>query len=428
MSPRLTVIGGGWAGLAAAVQATQAGAAVQLLEMAPQLGGRARSLGSGDEALDSGHHILIGAYRSTLGLMRELGADPDALLWRGPLALVDAQDQGLRWPPGRSPALALLLAVARHGGWRLADRLALARWGAGLLLRGLRCPEHWTVARLCAGLPDAVRADLFEPLCIAALNTPIDQASASVFLRVLRDALLGGPGGADLLLPRRPLSQLLPQPAADWLHRRGVAIELGRRVQSIEPRADGGWTVDGQASPQVLLACSASEAARLTQAWAPEWSSSAAALQSEAILTVYFEQAGLRLPAPMVALRGEPAQFLFDLQAVGGAPGRFAAVGSALAGQLGRGRETLTDEVRAQLAAQVPALADARLLRSHADRRATFACTAGLRRPPLAIRPGLWACGDYVDGPYPATLEGAVRSGQQAARAAVAALAQCRHE
>lgn len=73
-----------------------------------------------------------------------------------------------------------------------------------------------------------------------------------------------------------------------------------------------------------------------------------------------------------------------------------------------------------QVAEQVPGLRDARLLRSHADRRATFACTAGLRRPPAAVAPRLWACGDYVDGPYPATLEGAVRAGRMAARAAIA--------
>ncbi len=420
MSADLTIVGGGWAGIAAAVQAVQAGARVRLLEMAPQLGGRARSLSAGDDALDSGHHILIGAYRHTLTLMRLVGADPQALLWRGPLSLVDAQGRGLRWPAGRPAALALVQAVAGHPGWQRRERLALARWGAGLLLRGLRCPPDWCVARLCRGLPAAVREDLFEPLCIAALNTPIEQASASVFLRVLRDALLGGPGAADLLLPRRPLDQLLPEPAARWLRAQGVRIELGRRVQTLQAGKAGGWQLDGEACTRVLLACSATEASRLCAAIAPAWSASAAALQSEAILTVYLEADAVRLSAPMVALRGAPAQFLFDLQAIGGTSGRFAAVGSALAGRLSEGRTALTEAVRAQVAAQVPGLGEARLLRSHADRRATFACTANLQRPSAQIKPGLWACGDYVEGPYPATLEGAVRSGQRGARAALA--------
>lgn len=417
----LTVVGGGWAGLAAAVRAVHAGAKVRLLEMAPQLGGRARSLGTGDDALDSGHHILIGAYKACLDLMRTVGAEPEALLWRGPLALVDARGHGLRWPAGAHPVLGLLRAIAGHPLWPLRDRLALARWGLGLGLRGLRCPADWSVERLCAGLPASVRTGLFEPLCIAALNTPIASASAAVFLRVLRDALLGGRGAADLLLPRRPLSQLLADPARDWLRVHGADLQLGQRAQQLTC-TEGRWAVDTLPTDAVLLACSSAEAARLTLAPAPAWSAQARALHSEAIATVYVEAPGARLAAPMVALRDGPAQFLFDIGAIGGTPDRFAAVGSAVAAELDQGREALTQAVLAQLRQQLPTLAHARVMRSHADRRATFACSAGLQRPPMAIAPGLWACGDYVAGPYPATLEGAVRSGQQAAEAA---LAQC---
>ena len=417
----LTVVGGGWAGLAAAVQGVRAGAQVRLLEMAPQLGGRARSLGAGGDALDSGHHILIGAYTASLDLMRGVGADPEALLWRGPLALVDAQGQGLRWPAGAHPVLGLMRAIAGHPGWSLPDRLALLRWGLRLALRGLRCPPDWSVDRLCAGLPQPVRSGLFEPLCIAALNTPIDSASAAVFLRVLRDTLLGGRGAADLLLPRRPLSHLLADPAKTWLLGHGADLQLGRRAQELACQ-NGRWAIDGEPTDAVLLACSSAEAARLTREPAPDWSTRAQSLQSEAIATVYVEAPAVRLAAPMVALQGGPAQFLFDIGAIGGSPGRFAAVGSAVADRLELGREALTTAVLAQLQQQVPALAQARVLRSHADRRATFACGAGLQRPPMAIATGLWACGDYVAGPYPATLEGAVRSGQAAAKAA---LAQC---
>lgn len=413
---KLGIVGGGWAGLAAAVEAVQADARVTLFEMAPQLGGRARSLSTGDDALDSGHHILIGAYRATLDLMRKVGADPDRLLWRGPLTLVDAQGLGLRWPAGAAPLPAMLRAIWNQPRWGARERWALARWGLMLGLRGLRCPADWSVDRLCQGLPSSVRAELFEPLCIAALNTPIETASAAVFLCVLRDALLGGRGAADLLLPRRPLSQLLPEPAGCWLREHGAELRLGLRVQRLE----SDWTLDGEAFDAVVLACSAAEAARLVAPHEAEWAARTQALQSEAIATVYVEAQDLRLAAPMVALRGAPAQFLFDLGAIGGTPGRFAAVGSAVAAALESGREALSQAVLRQLAEQVPGLAEARLLRSHADRRATFACTAGLRRPAAAIAPRLWACGDYVDGPYPATLEGAVRSGQIAARSAIA--------
>lgn len=421
---RLAVIGGGWAGLAAAIRARQAGLHVTLFEMAPQLGGRARSLGLGDDAMDSGHHILIGAYRATLELMRTVGVDPAQVLWRAPLSLVDPQGQGLRWPAGRWAPLALWQAIATHPKWTRADRRGLLRWGLVQGLRGLRCPPDWTVQRLCAGLPAAVQRDWVDPLCIAALNTPVETASGAVFLRVLRDALLGGAGAADLLLPRRPLSALLPEPAGQWLHDQGAELRLGTRVQGLTPQGQG-WQVDGQRFDAVILAASATEAARLTASLAPDWAAQAQALPFEAIATVYLQATGVRLPFPMVALAGAPAQFLFDTEAIGGAPGRFVLVGSAAAQALAGGREALASAALDQLRAQVPALNHASVVQVHADRRATFACLAGLARPPSAVAPRLWAAGDYVEGPYPATLEGAIRSGQTAASAVIA---QCGNE
>ena len=135
---RVLVIGAGWAGLAAAVRATQLGASVTLCDMAPLPGGRARSFQGADGLLlDSGHHILIGAYSATLGLMRELGADPDRLLERLPLTLVDPQGQGLRWGSGGA-LRAASSAVLGHAGWGWRERLGLARWGLGLLLQTLQ--------------------------------------------------------------------------------------------------------------------------------------------------------------------------------------------------------------------------------------------------------------------------------------------------
>lgn len=404
---KLLVVGAGWAGLAAAVRACQRGAQVSVWEMAAQAGGRARSWQERDGlVLDSGQHILIGAYAATLGLMRDVGVDPAAVLTRLPLTLVDAQGHGLRWGP-KGVLRAGLLAVWRHQGWSWRERLALGRWAAGLAWRGFDCPTGWSVAQLCAPLPAKVRDDLLEPLCVAALNTRIHEADARVFLRVLRDALLGGPGSLDLLLPRAPLQALLPDPALRWLSHQGAALRLGQRATRLEPTPSGwrcgDWTGDG-----VIVATSASEAERLLQVHAPTW---AALPRSEAIATVYLQsRQALQLPAPMVALRGAPAQFLFDL-----GEQRFAAVASAVAADLDLGLDALAARIEAQVADQVPALQGATRLRAHADRRATFACTVDAHRPPAVVAPGLWAAGDYVAGPYPATLEGAVRSGQAAA-------------
>jgi hydroxysqualene dehydroxylase len=406
---KLLVLGAGWAGLAAAVRAVQAGATVTLWDMAPQAGGRARSWPAEDGWRDSGQHILIQAYSETLALMRTVGADPDALLQRLPLTLVDAQGRGLRWGRG-GPLRAAAAAVLGHQGWGFAERLGLARWGLGLALRGLRCPPDWSVARLCAGLPAKVREELIEPLCVAALNTRTEEASAAVLLRVLRDALFQGQGGSDLLLPRAPLQALLPDPALAWLRAHGAEVQLGRRAQALAHDGEV-WQCDGWRGDAVVVATSSAEAQRLLAPLAPEWA--ALPLRPEAIATVDLQlDGGPPLPAPMVALRGAPAQFLF---AIDSRPGRYVAVASAVAAELDGGLEPLAQAIEAQVKQQCPALQAATRVQQHADRRATFACVAGLARPPQQVLPGLAVAGDYVDGPYPATLEGAVRSGQAAA-------------
>lgn len=423
MSPAhsIAVVGGGWAGLAAAVRATQAGHRVTLLEMSPQLGGRARGVVVNGLPLDNGQHILIGAYKRTLALMATVGADATTLLCRQPLELRYPDGRGLRMPPG-PPWLGFGLAVAGCVGWTWLDRWALMRAAAGWALAGFRCSPDLTVDMLCQGLPPSVRQLLIDPLCVAALNTPARDASAQVLLRVLRDALFSGIGSADLMLPRVPLSALLPNPAATWLLSQGAAVRLNSRVQSLEPHG-GSWHVDGRRFDNVVLACSAAEAARLTLAVAPQWAGQARTLRYEPIATVYMHWPGVRLPSPMMALQEgteAPAQFAFDHGALGGHPGVVALVVSGAASWVERGLPAVGEAALAQARAAFASAggtAEPRILRVMAERRATFACTPTLRRPQAAVAPGLVAAGDYIDGPYPATLEGAVRSGESAAAA-----------
>lgn len=411
---KVLVVGGGWAGLAAAVDLVETGHRVTLREMAPQLGGRARSV-PGEPVCDNGQHILIGAYVETLALMRRVGVDVDAALLRTPLHLPYPGEPGLRLPGG--PALiSFARGVLAHTGWPLSARLALLLRAGLWLLQGFKAPAHLTVAELAAGLPAVLARDLVEPLSVAALNTPAPQASAQVFLRVLRDALFSGPGSADLLLPRQPLGELLPEPAQRWLQTQGAQLHLGARVQQLR-RTTAGWQVDGEDVDAVVLACSAREAARLTADIAPVWSAQAAAFEYQPIVTVTLLSPGSRLAAPMLALREGPegpAQFVFDHGQLGLAPGRFAFVVSGAATWVARGdvAERVLDQARAVLPWAQPPTIERVLI----EKRATFACTPGLRRPPAGIAPGLIAAGDYIAGPYPATLEGAVRSGRAASR------------
>lgn len=421
---KVAIVGAGWAGCAAAVEATRRGHHVTLLEAARIPGGRARRVPAGDQqpALDNGQHILIGAYTDTLQLMNDLGVDTTTALLRLPLTLQGPDGQGLKLP--RCPApLDAVLGIVRASGWSWADKLSLLRVATGWQLAGFTCASGQTVTDLCQRLSPRVVDQLIEPLCVSALNTPASQASGQVFLRVLKDSMFATSGGSNLLLPRVDLSALLPDAALSWLAEHGGAVQTGTRVQRIEAR-DGAWqltTREALTFDHVVLACPPAEAARLVAgsgASAAHWLAATQALQFEAITTVYAEARGARLPQPMLALASstsEPAQFVFDRGQLGGPAGLLAFVVSASVGD----SATLTAQVLAQAARQLgPAWGCTALqaVQTIVEKRATFACTPGLQRPASAIAPGLSACGDYVDGPYPATLEGAVRSGLAVAR------------
>jgi hydroxysqualene dehydroxylase len=442
--PRVAIVGGGWAGLAAAVRCVELGHRVTLFEAARTLGGRARRLESrstrdtpSGASLDNGQHILIGAYTATLGLMQRLGVEPESVLHREPLALRFSDGSGLsmpRWADRLPPALGLGAAILLARGWDWRERGALLRASLRWRADGFRCPPDWTVDRLCIGLGPRVRQDLIEPLCVSALNTPMARASAAVFLRVLNDALLG-PGfgrwrASDLLLPRTHLGALLPEPAAGWLAKRGAQIRLGTRVAVLASEAQT-WRIEGERFDQVVLACPAWEAARLVRGLQLQpalavdgtrvWVERADALCHEAIATVYAQGPstlpvdGTSRAGPMIPLRHgpqAPMQFAFDRGRLGGPAGQWALVSSASPTE----RQALEPLALAQARSQL-GLSPLQVIRTVIEKRATFACEPGLVRPGPKVLAGLWAAGDYIDGPYPATLEGAVRHGLAVAMA-----------
>jgi hydroxysqualene dehydroxylase len=226
--------------------------------------------------------------------------------------------------------------------------------------------------------------------------------------------LFSGKGSADLLLPRVSLSELLPTPAARWLLHAGAAVRLSHRVERLEPHGDV-WLVDQQPFDMVVLATTPLEAARLTQAIAPAWSNRAASLRYEPIITLYLRSVGTVLPQPMLALSADaqsPAQFVFDRGQLGGPEGLLAFVVSGAQSWVDRGADKLLQATlqQAQGALGMHLRSPLEQVQVLTEKRATFRCTPGLLRPAQRIAPRLYAAGDHVEGPYPATLEGAVRS------------------
>jgi squalene-associated FAD-dependent desaturase len=429
------VVGAGWAGLAAAVGLVEHGRAVALIDAAPQAGGRARALALrlGEETVDvdNGQHLLIGAYRATLSLIERVGVRPDAVLARTRLRL--AGPGGFEFRAAALPAplhLAVGLLAARGFPW--GERIAMARAMASLRGGGVDAvPTGATVAEWLASQaqPAALIRRVWEPLCVGALNTPIERACAGAFARVLHDALLARASDADFLLPRATLGDVLPAPASNWLDARGVPVRLRTACRGLARTADGGWEAATDAGPQrcdsVVLAVPPQQVARLLADAVPAARLAPFdAFEHEPIATVWLAwRERLALPdAVMLEERadaGEHGQWLFGrTPPPSGAIRALAGVVISAAGRRDERPDALAASVSRQVSSQlgVPLAAHSRAI---VERRATIRCSPD--RPRIDtdalsdVAPGIALAGDWAWHAYPATIESAVRSGDAAA-------------
>lgn len=425
----VAIVGGGYAGLAAAVELIDLGMPVTVYEAARELGGRARRVERHGVRLDNGQHILIGAYVDTLSLMRRVGVPASSLL-RLPLQW--------RFPPHFE-----LDAVRAPAPWHLALGLLKAR-GMSLTAR-LRCAAflHWCKGanfRLSDDRPvsmllqehkqdPAATRFLWEPLCVAALNTPPGEASAQIFLNVLKDGLAAGRAASELLLPAVDLTSLFPGPAADHVLSRGGEVHTGCAVQRVD-RDGAGFTVTTAAERRrhraVIIATAPqhvhSLVGHLDELSAPL--GRIAALAYQPIVTVYLHYPRrLQLPAPMLGLSGRYGQWLFDRARIADQDRLVSVVISARARNERLAREELAARVHDEIAPLLGSAAAPDWVQVIEEKRATFSCVPNLLWPEqrTAIA-GLCLAGDYTAGDYPATIEAAIRSGRACARLARAAL------
>ena len=442
-APRnVAVIGAGWAGCAAATELATHGIPVTLLEASDELGGRARrlplELAGHWHVLDNGQHLMLGAYTETATLFKRLNVVLDTVVERRPFEL--RYPDGFRLQAARLPApwhLATALLAAR--GLGLSDRSSLKR-----LLRTLK-KSRWNVGndrsitqwlRECGQTSQVIRR-VWRPLALAALNTPLDRASAQIFANVLRDSLGATGPASEMWLPRADLSALLPDAVERYVVAHGGQVRRDARVERVDrAEPDGRFRLQLRNEPdrpiEVDAVVYAATPAHLEHIMGRSELLSAtyealSKFEHEPIYTVYLKY----LPAVGIArgfsalLDDAPkrryAQWVFDRGVLDRSnQGVLAAVISSSGPHEAESLEDVCQAVAQQLTDDLclPAPIDARAI---ADRRATLAVVPHLQRPSnRTLSPGFVIAGDWTESDYPSTLETAVRSGRAAARALLA--------
>jgi len=424
----VAVIGGGYAGMAAAVSLAARQVPVTVYEAAAQLGGRARGVPHNGLMLDNGQHILVGAYRETLRLIAQVHPDGTTPFRRLPFQWEVHNTFRLHAP--RLPApLHMVWALLAATGTPVADRVRAARFVARMRNRGFQLEHDMTVEQLLArhGQDGALVRWLWYPLCIAALNTLPGEASAQVFLNVLSDTLSGARAASDIVLAATDLTSLFPEPAARFVAANNGRVLRSHAVSSID--LDGNdFVLHARGAIQrhthVICAVSPHHTNRLLRQLAglAPVADQIASLRHEPIYTVYLQfDPASNLPRPMLALPDGITQWVFDRGAICGQRGLLAAVISASGAHQHMDHPALAARVETELRQHFPRLPKPAWHFVIAEKRATFSCTQALQRPAMQTPcRNLLLAGDYVNGGYPATLEGAVRSGVASAHAILA--------
>ena len=431
--PTATVIGGGLAGIAAALDLADAGAAVTLLEVRPRLGGAAYSFQRDGLWLDNGQHVFLRCCTEYRNLLDRLGTAANTVLQERlaiPVLRPGAPTAWLRRSPLPAP-LHLASALARYRALRMRERL-----GAAVAARELKriAPDSDEVDRQSFGSwlrrrrqSEAAIEGLWELVSRPTLNLRADDSSLAAAAFVFRTGLLEGSDAGDIGYARVPLQRIHGDAALPVLRSAGVDVRVGFRAERLDPAPDGRLAVSGQGdrllSSAVVLALPQDRAAGLLPVGALRDISALERLGFSPIVNLHMVYDRPVLEHEFAAAFSSPVQFVFDRTASSGLDrGQCLAVSlSAADAEIDTPGPELERTYRAALTALLPAARTANLERFVVTRErfATFRAAPGAwrgRPGPKTALPGLALAGAWTDTGWPATMEGAVRSGRAAAQ------------
>jgi len=436
---RIAVIGGGWSGLAAALELSRQGYQVSVFESSPQLGGRARSIEWNGMTLDNGQHLMIGAYQQMLSLLNIMQADISSLFKRIPhrILMIDAQTGqtsfDLQLPTFPAP-LHLLFGVLKIPQLTFIEKMKVVLQFNRLLNTHIENDLTVSSWLASANLPQVYVRNLLEPVCLAALTTHPRQASAKAFQSVLQQTFNAPAEHTDLLLTTTDLDQVFPDLAEQFILQRGGSIQTRSKVSKlhIENSQVKSITVNQQQLffDQVILATPPTVSAKLLGdiEATRKISQQLKGLQFEPITTLYLEfEAPVSLPAVMTGIINGVAEWVFEKSDCGHSH-VLAVVISAQGNHLNMSQEAMCKQILSELKQIIPALPDLLDSKLIIEKRATFQCHPNVdqHRPGIKTRlSNLNLCGDYVyieennQPGLPSTLEGALRSGVKCAQTVI---------